>query len=244
MELVDYISEILMGGLILVYSIWQVFGRIKIKLPSYKRVDFTNHVFFKIMDDYLLYLIPAIKIDGQPEKTMLTKIYATVKLQVFREAMYQVAIEFKKAKGQHCASEREMLLGLDKTIKEYRKKAVKEITRAFNKQAAKLFDEKFTSEVHQGCIITTRNAVSSICRSTFYRSCSDKLSAIFDVYCFALQHTVIDLEKTCQVLNGEINRALGIKDKDCKRYITEEEFQLSERVQNAQLKEILEKYKH
>jgi hypothetical protein len=240
----ENLSEVLMGGLILIYSAWQVIGKIKIKFPT-TRIDYTYHSFFKIMDNAILYLIPAICITGQPEKTMICKIYASVKLQVIKDDMYKLALAFKKSKGAHCSSEKEMLTALDASIKEYRKKAVFEISKVFNKKVAKLFDEKFTIQVHQGCIITTRNAVSGICRSNFYRSCSDKFSAILDIYAFALQHTVIDLEKTCELLNGEIEKALGQKH-GCQQqaYITKEEFEMSERVQNAQLKEILERSKN
>ena len=235
-------TEFFTGIAIIIYGLYQIFIflKSKIKIPIHKQVDFLSHSFFKVMADSLEYTIPNLEIKGDPQKSDVTRIYASAKVRIFRDEVLKIVYAFRKGKGEHCFSEKDLLVAFDKTVRLYRKQAVKELTKKYNKRVAELFDDKFTNEIHYACITTTKNCISSICKSRFYLTCSEKLSAILDVFTFAFQHTIIDLERTCSSLNGELTKEfekLGyVVNK--KEYVTKDEFEMSEKVQNIMIKKL------
>ena len=235
-------SEAVMGFFIAVYgaySGWQIL-KTKIHIPISRKIDFMDHSFFNIMENALAYNIPSIMLEDEPEKADITRIYATEKIRIFKEEFEFVVKEFKRGKGKHCFTETEILKIVQKTIKKYRTSARKEIARKYNKKIAETFDNKFTNEVHYACIQTMLGSISSICKCSFYKTCSEKLSAILDILGFAFQHTIIDLERTCSALNGQISKELvklGYPDTH-KEYVTKDEFEISEKMQNMMIKDL------
>lgn len=240
-------SDALLGLLILIWGIYKSYTTIlknKIKFPLRQKIDFFDHSFFNVMYNALNYTIPNIELKNEPHKETITKIYATIKVEIFLEEISKIVKKFKEGKGQHCFSEKQILYIIDNSVKKYRKLAVKKLTTEYNKKIATMFDDKFTKDIHMNCILTTLSCVSSICRSKFYKTCSEKISAILDILTFAFQHTILDLEKTCMVLNGELSKELnklGMTSTPVKEYLTKEEYEIHEKVQNMQIKELFNK---
>lgn len=210
---IQTIAEGITGIGLLVYFGYKAYNKVKDDLPIHKQYDFTKHQFFRVMSDAILYLVPNLTYEHDPVRTDIVKLYAHEKLSLFRDRCKEAAETFSKGKGKHCFTEQAFLEFFDKTIEEYRIKAIAAVAKKYGQEIAELFDYKFTNIVHYGCIRTTRDTISNICRSGMYLSCSDKFSAILDILTFAFQHTVIDLEQTCKVLNGELKEALIKLDK-------------------------------
>jgi hypothetical protein len=242
-------SDAVLGLFVLIWGIYKAyfsFFKNKIKFPVKNKVDFFDHAFFGVMYNALNYTIPGIELKNDKHKEKITKIYATIKVEVFIEEISKVVKKFKERKGKHCFSEKQLLYIIDTTIKKYRKLAVKKISSEYNKKIATMFDDKFTNDIHMNCILTIISCISSICRSTFYKTCSEKLSAILDILTFAFQHTILDLEKTCNALNGELTKEfikMGFSCEEYKEYITKEEYEMHEKVQNMQIKDLITKNK-
>ena len=236
------VTEIATGLGVGLYGLYQiyVFLHTKLKLPISKQTDFTTHRFFMFMDDAVNYAIPNFKINNNPEKSDVVRIYADIKFKAFRAEMLRIVSQFKETKGAHGFSEKDLLDSFTKTVNLYRETAKIAITKKYSQGVADIFDDKFTNEVHASCISTIKYCITNICHSSFYSTCAEKLSAILDLYTFAFQLTMFDLEITCSKLNGNLSlefEKLGYTPKE-RIFVTREEFEMSEKVQNLMIKDL------
>lgn len=242
MELKDTADSILGFGVIAygVYNGIKAFGSKSFKLISNRKIELINHFYFMNMDNFLFYKIPALVLDDEPEKTRVLQIYADIKVRTFRDEMYTAVERFQKNKFEHTFTEKQILKIFDNTINKYRKEGRKAIALRYNEKIAKIFDAKF-SDMHSHAVIATRQAIMDICRSRFYNTCYDKMNGILETLAYAFNLTILDLERSGTALNGQLSKEfvkLGYPDENKNNFVTKEEFEMREKVQNMQLKEL------
>ena len=237
------ITEAILGFFVIMFGIFQ--GMVALKKSSFKifsrKEDLSGHTFFFNMQSAILYKIPSLAIKGDPAKTDIMKIYAHVKLQIFYDEMVEFVRAFNANGRKHCFSQTDVLQTFDKTIVKYRREAIQKISEKYNNKVAFLFDERFTNGIHLPIINITRQGIEDICKSEFYPKCSEKISAMLDMFTFAFQYTIIDLERTCKSLNGELSKELeklGYERPKYQEYVTLDRFEMSENTQNMMLKEL------